>query len=356
MVMKAGSVSQLGLDAGAVLYFMQLVRQDYQLQPYHNWPHAFYVLLFAWRALHREPEFLARLEPLECLAVLLSAACHDLAHPGYTNAHLATIGAERARMYNGSFSERYSIDRCRVLLRESDEQRGLLAPLSAQQRQSLHDMIGDLILCTDIMDAGVQQSVRERWHEVLRRHSPFDVASDINVEPVRTVTRPLPTDLSHADRMGVLRLVLLCSDIGAVTDHFEECAVPWVRRLFREFYKQSLESPTQAALKIDPFLDGQMKFLTLYARPLLQRLTRVGFLNSFYVYMDRLDGNIDRWRRLSAHDKQRYFAADTRAVRHVLCGKVPRDRLFDLSFEPADDVADHELPSPTPAADQSTAS
>ena len=78
------------------------------------------------------------LGPLDVLALLLAALCHDLEHPGTTNAFQVNTGSVLAQRYNdASVLENHHCHLCFQLL----ESTRLLAALSVKRRKTLRSLI-----------------------------------------------------------------------------------------------------------------------------------------------------------------------------------------------------------------------
>ena len=102
--------------------FVSDVATHYCDNPFHCFKHAFMVTHTAWLFL-RHDHVRRLLEDLDCLALLLSAICHDVEHPGTTNAFQVNTCSPLALRYNdASVLENHhaaagfaALMRCRVL-------------------------------------------------------------------------------------------------------------------------------------------------------------------------------------------------------------------------------------------------
>jgi hypothetical protein len=79
--------------------FAEHVRQSYLDNPYHNFTHACDVVstVYRWFRFNRAVDWL---DDIDCLALLISAIAHDIAHPGKTTPFLVETGHELAIRYN----------------------------------------------------------------------------------------------------------------------------------------------------------------------------------------------------------------------------------------------------------------
>ena len=86
---------------------------------------------------------------LEVFAAVLSAAIHDVDHPGLTNQYLINKGSELALMYNDdSVLENHHLAVAFKILQH--ESRDILANLSKKQRGIVRKMVIDMVLATDM--------------------------------------------------------------------------------------------------------------------------------------------------------------------------------------------------------------
>jgi hypothetical protein len=145
-----GLLRALRLSPRALSAFVACAADGYEADPsvvpFHNLRHAFTVMHAAWRFLDAEGEPRLLHEPLDCLALLIAALCHDLGHPGTNNAYHVNTGSVLALRYNdASVLESHHAAACFELLERSR----LLAPLSGAQRAALRRTVIQAILSTD---------------------------------------------------------------------------------------------------------------------------------------------------------------------------------------------------------------
>ena len=85
MLHSAGLLRRFALRPATVFKFLECVAANYNNNPFHCWRHSCMVMHACWLFL-ADPAVRGLLEDMDCLALLLSAICHDLDHPGTTNA------------------------------------------------------------------------------------------------------------------------------------------------------------------------------------------------------------------------------------------------------------------------------
>ena len=144
-----GLLRALRLSPAALRAFVAGADERYGVAPFHNWRHAFAVTAAAWRFLDAAPELLP--EPLDQLALLVAALCHDVGHPGTTNAYQINSSSPLALRYNDvSVLENAHAASTFALLEETR----LLAPLTAAERATLRRAVVAAILATDSARCG----------------------------------------------------------------------------------------------------------------------------------------------------------------------------------------------------------
>merc|ERR1711971_954494 len=86
-------------SAGAFRNFLEKVSKEYVgTNPYHTYTHACDVLASLCRILTMV-RWQAWLSDVDVFALLVSAICHDIGHPGYTNIFLVETQGELAMRY-----------------------------------------------------------------------------------------------------------------------------------------------------------------------------------------------------------------------------------------------------------------
>ena len=220
------------------------VRALYHGNLFHNYYHAVSVLHAAW-LLAGLPAIAARLQPIETLALLLSALGHDLEHPGHSNALERALGTRLSLLHNdSSILERHHASVLSCLLVDTP---GLLQGLSPRHRAELRALTLAAVLHTDI--AGHQE---------------------------------LMGALEGGARGSTLVAALLhAADLGGQAYNSVEVRLNWAARIRGEFRSQAAlesalglpRSPHMQGLEAEgDFAAAQVQFLNAVALPLWQRL------------------------------------------------------------------------------------
>jgi hypothetical protein len=153
MLDSLGLLRRFRMSPTAVARLVADMEKHYNANPFHCFRHAFLVALAAWRFVvaghlaSSAPGAPPPLGHLDVLALLLSALCHDLEHPGTTNAFQVNTGSALAQRYNdASVLENHHCAVATAMLEAS----GVLATLSADDRKALRKAMITAILATDM--------------------------------------------------------------------------------------------------------------------------------------------------------------------------------------------------------------
>lgn len=102
MLHSLGLLRRFTISPAALENFLGEVAHHYNECPFHNFRHAFTVTHKAWMFLAHSEIRSQYLGDIECLALMFSAICHDLEHPGTTNAYQVNTRHPLALLYNDS--------------------------------------------------------------------------------------------------------------------------------------------------------------------------------------------------------------------------------------------------------------
>ena len=147
-----------GIEQTTLHRFLHKVNDLYLSDNYfHNFKHAWSVLHASFQILTHGADKL--LEPLDILAVLISALCHDLRHPGNNNAFELATHSTLSELYNSISSvgsrpilEHHHLTSTLSLLNESN----ILMNLSDDnQKEHFYREVSIIILGTDMAHHGI---------------------------------------------------------------------------------------------------------------------------------------------------------------------------------------------------------
>jgi len=230
MISSYGLLEKFHIDAQHLQAFIHLVRSKYRpSNAFHNFFHAWGVMHMSFVLLRSGADQL--LTDLDILALLLSAVCHDLDHPGNNNAFESAIRSELAILYSDdAVLERHHLAVTHQLLENPTMQ--LLAGLSASERIELRSSMTSAILATD-----------------MSQH--FKILDDILR---RTSTETPYSQSDPVSRKALIGHLLHSAYIGAQTQ-CREVALQWTDRLVAEFSSQAARE-IEMGIPLTPFLHG----------------------------------------------------------------------------------------------------
>eukprot|EP00727_Mastigamoeba_balamuthi_P013984 m51a1_g9208 putative 3 5 -cyclic nucleotide phosphodiesterase family protein (801) ;mRNA; r:7530-10619 len=263
-------IAEFGLDRRQLQLFLREVEMGYKDNPYHSSFHATDVV----QAMHslltdcREVPF----TPLEKLAALIAAACHDYGHWGVNNAFLqATMNALYVQ-YNGisALESMHSAESMRLMLglgsggggKNSTKEEGgkdqasfVRGKLTREDTYELHRSVAQLILATD-----------------MARHLELT-----SLFATRTTAGKMDP-ASKADRLLVLQMLIKASDVSNPARPWPACH-RWARRVMDEFFAQG-DAERALGLRVSPFMDRatadtpkcQLAFIKFVVRPMMESI------------------------------------------------------------------------------------
>jgi FixJ family two-component response regulator len=225
MFVELDLLSDFGIRPEALEKFLGAIKQLYKDNPYHNWVHAFDVTQATFCVLVRFGGQ-AILSRLDMLALLVSALCHDLGHPGVNNAHLVMTQADLALLYNDqSVLENFHVASFFRLLHDRKDL-NILASLSKAQYKEVRKAITECILATDmashleyVAKLGVKgEHGRSKWNFSDTEERLLFMKCIIKLADISNVARPWSVSVKWSKLVseeffaqGCFVSILLCS-------------------------------------------------------------------------------------------------------------------------------------------------
>lgn len=295
--------NEFNIDETTIVHFFRIVREMYESDNYfHNFKHAWGVMHMCFQILKNGGErFLDR---FDVFTILIAALCHDVRHPGNSNAYeVATesyVSKKFSKVNEVCVLERYHAHvTASILLTEDDVGYNLLSSMNQADRERFVQQVDFIILGTDMakhvilvseardfasratseilqcnstssnVSANSQASSAPRSSVRLQRgrksqNSSRDEQDD---EPSQESKSPRsPRNLSimvsrhvsaqlipDADaRLHLKRVIVHSADIGAQTQSIE-VALKWVDRVYSE-YRDQAERERNLGIMTSPFL------------------------------------------------------------------------------------------------------
>jgi len=282
--------------------FFDEVRKLYKHEnQFHNFKHVWCVMHLSFQILIRGADKF--LTSLDVFAVLIAAICHDIAHPGNSNAFEIATQTELSKMYTENcVLEKHHARLTKNLLTNEFGQE-LLRGLTKQQKEGFYAQIFQIIMATDMARHGelVKEAIgytsplssptsTAAVSQDFKASEPVDPKADQSSSTSSATPRSslrLRAMRSHVNkndpesRVRFTRVIVHSADLGAQT----QCllvAYRWVDRCYGEFRSQAekerslgiVTSPIIHSIDLESkkFAD-QANFITIFLEPLWKALT-----------------------------------------------------------------------------------
>ncbi|GIX95252.1 hypothetical protein CDAR_256561 [Caerostris darwini] len=243
------------IPSKTLINFLLNLEDHYLSVPYHNSSHAADVTQSV-HVLLLMPALESVFTDLEVLAILFSAAIHDVDHPGVTNQYLINSSSELALMYNDeSVLENHSLAVAFKMLQ--DENCNIFANLNKKQLLSLRKMAIDMVLATD-----------------MSKHMNLLADLKTMVETKKVAGSGMVLLDNYTERIQVLQNMVHCADLSNPTKPLNIYR-RWVDLIMEEFFQQGDKERSQG-MDISPMCDrhtatiekSQVGFIDYIVHPL----------------------------------------------------------------------------------------
>lgn len=245
--------------------FVLFIASMYKDHPFHNFKHASNVATTSNKFLQRITDSTLEMqvfEPLTQFAIIFSALCHDVDHPGVPNSLLIEEGNDLALIYkNKSVAEQNSVDLAWASLmgpEYKDLQDAIFG--SQDEMDRFRKLVVNTVMATDLFDEELIQDRLLRWKQAF---DPQWRDESLSVEQQENLRATVVTE--HA---------IMASDIGHTMQHWHSYK-RWNERLYFEMY----EAFQAGRLKVDPTLSWyseEIKFFDTIVIPMANRLKDCG--------------------------------------------------------------------------------
>lgn len=293
--------------------FILSVQETYLPNPYHNFLHGFLVMHVTYLILS-SPDGPQIWESLDILAGLTAALCHDIDHPGHSNAFEVNSRSNLALQHNDdSVLERHHAYTTFRIMKGSN----ILESLSEPEYKHVRKMIIASILGTDMAyhfehcqelykrvlrsdeDVTPLPSQQRKCDvaEILRTKSSLDVL--VTAREKTTAHNTDPFSNSMEDRLILLKTVVHAADIsGQVLP--KKLALKWGNLVAKEFAYQSMVEKSENLPETFKALDnplimveGQLVFSRQIVLPLWELMPKV--FPTTNICVERLEENISHY-------------------------------------------------------------
>eukprot|EP01107_Rhizomastix_libera_P014968 TRINITY_DN5164_c0_g2_i1.p1 TRINITY_DN5164_c0_g2~~TRINITY_DN5164_c0_g2_i1.p1 ORF type:complete len:623 (-),score=160.51 TRINITY_DN5164_c0_g2_i1:3-1871(-) len=265
------------LNEEKLFIFFKKIEQGYFKNPYHNSTHAIDVLQVTHFMLTKNDKFFNSLLPVEKLAIVVSAACHDFNHPGINNAFLVNVEDPLAIQYNDQ-SVLESTHSARVFGLLHEEENDFLENMELTHYRTLRNMIIQLILATD-----------------MSKHA--DILSDLKA---RVAAEEFKWDNAQV-RLLTLKMMIKAADISNPARSWNLCE-KWAGLVMEEFFEQG-DMEKERELTVSAMMDRtttkiskvQAGFSEFVVKPLMDALSQAIGMGTMLI---NLNSNVVRWKEL----------------------------------------------------------
>lgn len=265
-------LQELNLRREVVKELLGKIQNAYNHNPFHGWSHAVSVTQMMYMLISRT-NLSDLLNTKEKLSLFIAALCHDLDHPGLSNAFQINSKSHLANLYgNKSVLENHHYAVCMKILHQQESK--VFAGFDDEEKQQLYANVRSLILGTDMAN---------HFHLL----SEFDKISDSYQWS------------NPAHRSQFLVMLMKAADISNEARPFPVSKV-WADALMEEYFAQSdLEKAQQ--LPVTPFMDrdkvqvnnSQIGFIDSFLLPTFKTLHKI--VPEFQPMIDIIIENRKRW-------------------------------------------------------------
>jgi len=285
ILVEFGILNLFKIEETTLRNWLGLIESNYRSSnTYHNSTHAADVLQ-ASAYFCRSQCMENFLDPTDFLALLIASICHDIDHPGRTNAFLCNVSHELAIMYNDSavLESHHSATTFKVTCQAAENKNvNIFQNLEPENFKMIRKSIISMILATDMTQHF------EHYNKFLAVNLKCGSSED-GEECMAQVP------VSQDNKSLILRMAIKCADISNPSRSV--ClARAWAHRIVLEYRDQIAEEKSRALPQsLPPFDDipkSQVLFVHLFAKDLLTAYYE--FLE-FGHLTDQLTETFDYW-------------------------------------------------------------
>ncbi|XP_043216443.1 uncharacterized protein LOC122378877 isoform X1 [Amphibalanus amphitrite] len=320
------------LDVVKVWKCFSMIEEGYHnTNPYHNSIHAADVTQAMYCFL-MEPKMREHLTPLERMAAVLGAVCHDLDHPGVNQPFLIATANHLATLYkNASVLENHHWRMAVGCVADS----GMLSHLEPGRFSELMSQIRSLILATDIA----------RQAEFIGQFQRYLATSTLDLR------RPL-------HRHFVLQIALKCADISNPCRPWD-ISHKWSKKVCDEFYRQG-DYERRLKLPITSLCDRtsssvariQVGFFRHVVRPLFHEWHRwlgTPLSSEMVRNLNENHARWEAWMQQETEEETKTEMSDTDPTDDPVSESVSETELRELLTVPTHGSRRHSAPVAFPA-------
>lgn len=284
-----GISKQFKINNAKLIRFLLNVHDFHKKGQYHSWKRAIECVQFVYYLL-ATTELNVMIPPLEILAVVVAAICHDVDHYDFDDESRSEI-ALSVLYRNRPIMEMHHCEQTINIISQAEQ--NIFENVEPEQQAILWQTIISLILGTDMA----------KHFELVNKYSAL-------VYPQNMLNLQIP-----AHKLLLEQMIIKMGDASAACRLFQIND-----RWSRTAYKSSLPEEERKAIgqnrfKDDVFLliaEQQVGFINIISRPILRGLVEVA--KSAKPALDQMEGNLNEWKLRIANLKKRIGSTVTSQV------------------------------------------
>ncbi|XP_050682400.1 high affinity cAMP-specific and IBMX-insensitive 3',5'-cyclic phosphodiesterase 8 isoform X1 [Leptidea sinapis] len=241
--------SALECDERTLLHWLTIVETNYHaVNTYHNSTHAADVLQAVAFFLEKD-RLKTLMEPLEAAAALISAAAHDIDHPGTSSAFLCNSKHSLAILYNDVCVLESHHAALTFKLTLNDDRVNIFKNLDRDTFKSVRHNVIDMILATEMT---------KHFEHLAKFVNVFYAKPTGSKEDGMHTDEPLSLDTtaltSQENVVLVKRMMIKCADVSNASRPLK-FAVEWAKRIAEEYFLQTDEEKSKDLPVVMPMFD-----------------------------------------------------------------------------------------------------
>ncbi|CAG9563873.1 unnamed protein product [Danaus chrysippus] len=241
--------SALECDERTLLHWLTIIETNYHaVNTYHNSTHAADVLQAVAFFLEKD-RLKSVLEPLEAAAALISAAAHDIDHPGTSSAFLCNSRHSLAILYNDVCVLESHHAALTFKLTLNDDRVNIFKNLDRDTYKNVRHNVIDMILATEMT---------KHFEHLAKFVNVFYARSSGSKEDGMQTDEPLSLDTtaltSPENVVLIKRMMIKCADVSNASRP-QKFAFEWARRIAEEYFLQTDEEKAKDLPVVMPMFD-----------------------------------------------------------------------------------------------------
>ncbi|XP_048483687.1 high affinity cAMP-specific and IBMX-insensitive 3',5'-cyclic phosphodiesterase 8 isoform X4 [Plutella xylostella] len=241
--------ASLECDERTLVNWLTVIEMHYHaVNTYHNSTHAADVLQAVSYFLEKD-RLKTLLEPLEAAAALISAAAHDVDHPGFSSAFLCNSRHPLALLYN-DFSVLESHHAAITFkLTLNDDRANIFKNLDRDTYKTVRHNVIDMILATEMTRHFEHLAKFVNAFDTKTQGSKEDMHTDDTLLPMESTALSLPENV-----VLIKRMMIKCADVSNASRP-QKFAFEWARRIAEEYFLQTDEEKAKDLPVVMPMFD-----------------------------------------------------------------------------------------------------